>query len=56
MAVNIKYSFVYSFTRFGKSEMEIADGQTCGGSENEKIKISYSKGKFLEGKTFKIHY
>lgn len=32
------------------------NGQTCGFSEEEKIAISFSKGKFLEGKTFKLAY
>jgi hypothetical protein len=30
------------------------DGQTIGGSEDEKIAISFSKGKFVEGDSFKL--
>ena len=32
------------------------DGETCGFSEEEKIKISYSKGIFLEDNNFKFAY
>jgi hypothetical protein len=32
------------------------DKQTCGLSEEEKIPISFSKGVFVEGKTFKLDY
>ena len=32
------------------------DGQTVGGSENEKIAIGLSKGRFVEGKTFKLAF
>lgn len=31
-------------------------GQTCGFSEDEKIPITYSKGHFVEGNTFKLGY
>lgn len=32
------------------------DGQTVGGSEEEKIAISFSKGQFVDGDTFKLAY
>jgi hypothetical protein len=32
------------------------DGQTVGGSEDDKIAISWSKGQFVEGKSFKLAY
>jgi len=32
------------------------DGQTCGGTEDEKIEITLSKGKFIEGKSLKLAY
>jgi hypothetical protein len=37
-------------------DVAFKDGQTCGFSEDEKIGITLSKGKFLEGKTFKLAY
>jgi hypothetical protein len=36
--------------------VDFKDGQTCGLSEEEKIPITFSKGKLLEGKTFKLGY
>jgi len=32
------------------------DGQTVGGSQEEKIEITLSKGKFVEGDTFKLAF
>ncbi len=32
------------------------DGQTCGSSADERIGITFSKGKFVEGKTIKLAY
>lgn len=32
------------------------DGETCGTSEEEKIKISYSNGKYIDGKSFKLAF
>ena len=37
-------------------DVTFQDGQTVGGSEDEKIAISLSKGKFVEGNTFKLAY
>lgn len=37
-------------------DVTFEDGQTCGISEDEKISIKLSKGKFLEGDTFKLEY
>ncbi|WP_268223912.1 DUF4261 domain-containing protein, partial [Sinomicrobium oceani] len=34
----------------------LKDGETIGISAEQKLKISESKGKFLEGKTLKIEY
>lgn len=33
-----------------------SDGQTCGFTQNEKIKIKLSKGHFVEGESFKLLY
>lgn len=37
-------------------DVTFKDGQTVGGSEDEKISIKYSKGQFVEGDTFKLAY
>ena len=37
-------------------DITFRDGETCGTSEEEKIKISYSKGKYIDGKSFKLAY
>jgi hypothetical protein len=37
-------------------DVNFKDGQTIGGSESEKMKITFSKGKFVDGKTFKVAY
>jgi len=37
-------------------DVTFQDGQTVGGSEEEKIAISFSKGQFVEGDTFKLAY
>lgn len=37
-------------------DVTFQDKQTCGLSEEEKIAISYSKGIYVEGKTFKLAY
>ena len=36
--------------------VEFKEGQTCGLSAEEKIRISYSKGKLVEGYSFKLAY
>jgi hypothetical protein len=36
--------------------VEFKEGQTCGLSEDQKIKISFSKGHLAEGETFKLAY
>lgn len=37
-------------------DVTFKDGQTCGMSAEEKIKIRFSKGKLVEGQTFKLAY
>ena len=37
-------------------DVTFQDGQTCGLSEEEKIEISISKGKFVDGDTLKLAY
>ena len=37
-------------------DVTLGDGQTCGLSEGEKIAISISKGKFVDGETLKLAY
>lgn len=37
-------------------DVTFKNGQTVGGSEEEKIAIRYSKGQFVEGDTFKLVY
>ena len=37
-------------------DITFKDGQTCGMSEEEKVKITFSKGVLVEGKTFKLAY
>lgn len=37
-------------------DVAFQDGQTVGGSAEEKIAISFSKGQFVEGDTFKLTY
>jgi hypothetical protein len=37
-------------------DVTFQDGQTVGGSEDEKIAIKSSKGQFVEGVTFKLAY
>lgn len=39
-----------------ESDINFKDGQTCGISEEEKIRITLSEGKFVEGETFKLDY
>jgi hypothetical protein len=39
-----------------KSDVEFKDGETCGFSAEERIKITYSKGQFVEGYTLKLAY
>jgi len=38
------------------SDVTLNDGETIGMSETQKLKISKSKGKYLDGKTLKIEY
>jgi hypothetical protein len=37
-------------------DVTFKDGQTCGLSAEEKIKITFSKGKLVEGQTYKLAY
>lgn len=39
-----------------ENDITFRDGETCGFSAEQKIVISYSKGIFLEGNTFKLAY
>ncbi|MDP4264686.1 MAG: DUF4261 domain-containing protein [Bacteroidota bacterium] len=49
--------FLLSISRYVlENNVEFKDGQTCGFSESEKIRITYSKGNLIEGKTFKLAY
>lgn len=38
------------------NNVEFKDGQTCGVSEEERISITFSKGKLVEGETFKLAF
>ena len=38
------------------NDVTFREGETCGVSEEERIQISFSKGKFLEGNTLKLAY
>lgn len=38
------------------NDVKFKDGETCGFSAEQRIKITYSKGQFVEGKTFKLAY
>lgn len=37
-------------------DVSFQDGQTVGVSEEEQISISFSKGTFVDGETFKLTY
>ena len=37
-------------------DVTFQDGQTCGLSEDQRVAITYSKGKFVDGHTFKLAY
>lgn len=37
-------------------DVTFQDGETCGVSEEERVVISFSKGQFVEGETFKLAY
>ena len=39
-----------------KEDVTLHDGETIGGDENEKNKISITKGEFVQGDCFKINY
>lgn len=49
--------FLFNFTQYVlDNDVTFHDGQTCGLSEEEKIAISISKGKFVDGDTLKLAY
>ncbi|HFA49747.1 MAG TPA: DUF4261 domain-containing protein [Bacteroidetes bacterium] len=49
--------FIYDIAHYTISgNIILNDGETVGGTEEEKIKISYSNGVHLDGKTLKIGY
>jgi hypothetical protein len=49
--------FLFNITHYVLDyDVTFGDGQTVGGSEDEKIAISLSKGKFVEGDTFKLAF
>jgi hypothetical protein len=49
--------FLFNITHYVLDyDVSFKDGQTCGLSEEEKIAISVSKGKFVEGDTLKLAY
>lgn len=49
--------FLFNITHYVlEYNVTFHDGQTCGTSENEKIPITLSPGKFVEGETFKLAY
>lgn len=37
-------------------DVTFRDGETCGHSEDEKFRITYSKAKYIDGKSFKLAY
>jgi hypothetical protein len=37
-------------------DVTFKEGETIGGSEEERITIGFSKGRFVEGNTFKLIY
>ncbi len=50
-------NFLFNMTHYVlDSDVTFKDGQTCGISADEVIPITFSKGKFVEGKTFKLAY
>ena len=50
-------SFLFNMAHYVlEGDVTFKDGQTCGLSAGEKIAISLSKGKFIEGETFKLAY
>lgn len=49
--------FLYNIAHYVLDrDVTFKDGQTCGTSEDEKIAISYSKGHFVDGDSFKLAY
>ncbi len=49
--------FLYNMAHYVlDADIEFETGQTCGVSENERIKITLSKGYFVKGETFKLAY
>jgi hypothetical protein len=49
--------FLFNITHYVLDyDVTFQDGQTCGLSEEEKIAISISKGKFVDGETLKLAY
>lgn len=49
--------FLFNMTHYVlDNDVTFKDGQTCGTSAEEKIPISFSKGKYVEDKTFKLAY
>jgi hypothetical protein len=49
--------FLFNITHYVLDyDVTFKDGQTCGLSEEEKIAISASKGKFVDGNTLKLAY
>lgn len=49
--------FLYNIAHYLiDSNAEFMDGQTCGVTETEKVKISLSKGHFVDSETFKLRY
>jgi hypothetical protein len=49
--------FLFNITHYVLDyDVTFQDGQTVGGSEEEKIAISLSQGKFVDGDTFKLAY
>ncbi len=49
--------FLFNITHYVLDyDVTFQDGQTCGLSEEEKIAISISKGKFVDGDTLKLAY
>ena len=49
--------FLFNITHYVLDyDVTFQDGQTCGLSEEEKIAISVSKGKFVDGDTLKLAY
>ena len=48
---------MYNLTHYVLTyNVTLNDGETIGMSAEQKLRISESKGKFLEGKTLKIEY